>query len=142
MRFFLDECLNVKVDAPLKAWLTKDEFLRSGLPTIPYGMNDIELIQELAKLEVDAVFTSDLKQMNSPDRIRERQAYRAQNIHWVGVPQSFVKGRARPYVQAANLLSAVHFVRSELAAAEKPLAIELKTGFRKVDDPVSKLFDI
>lgn len=142
MKFFLDECLNVKVDGPLTDWLKKDEFLRSGAQTIPYGMQDIDLIEELAKLEVDAVFTSDLKQMNSPDRARERQAYRTHKIHWVGIPQSFVRGRIRPYAQAANLLSAIHFVRNELETAKEPLAIELKRGFRKVDDPVSKMFRI
>lgn len=65
MRFFLDECMNVKVDEPLRQWLKRDEFLRSG-PSIPYGLYDISLIQRLEELDVDAVITSDIKQMRSP----------------------------------------------------------------------------
>ena len=141
MKFFLDECMNAKVDDPLKAWLKNDDFLRSG-PSIPRGLGDIELIKLLEKHGVEVVITSDIKQMRSPDRAGERAQYKDSGIHWVGVPQSFVKGRARPFVQAANLLSVIHYVKSQLDAAKMPLAIELKRGFKVSDDPISDTFPI
>lgn len=141
MKFFLDECMNVKVDGPLREWLKKDEFLRSGA-SIPRGLNDIALIQRLEALSVDAMITSDIKQMRSPDRTLERDQYRTSGIHWIGVPQSFVKGRARPFVQAANLLSVIHHVRAQLEVAQMPLAIELKRGFKDSGDPIADKFPI
>lgn len=141
MRFFLDECMNAKVDGPLKEWLKKDEFLRSG-PSIPHGLDDISLIQRLEELDVDAVITSDIKQMRSPDRTLERDQYRNSGIHWIGVPQSYVKRRARPFVQAANLLSVIHHVRAQLEAAQIPLAIELKRGVKDSGEPIAEKFPI
>lgn len=141
MKFFLDECMNAKVDAPLQAWLKHDEFLRSG-PGVPRGLGDIELIKRLGDQGVDVVITSDIKQMRSPDRTREREQYKASNIHWVGVPQSYVKGRARPFVQAANLLSVIHHVRAQLVAARMPIAIELKPGMQHSEAPIADTFPI
>lgn len=101
MKFFLDECMNVKVDEPLQSWFRNDEFGRSG-DQLPRGLDDVALAERLAGLEFDAVITSDIKQMRAVDRTPERDAYRKTGLHWIGVPQSFVKGRERPFVQAAN----------------------------------------
>ncbi|MGV0432233.1 hypothetical protein [Corynebacterium sp. 20_84] len=142
MIFFLDECMNVKVDATLHDWFKNDQFIRSGKYPIPYGLDDISLVRRLGKMKVDAVITCDIKQMRSPDRTKERDEYRSQHIHWVGLPHSLVKGATQPYLEAANLLSAMHFIKTQLKNASKPLAIELKRGHRKYDDPVSSTFDI
>ncbi|WP_151451539.1 hypothetical protein [Corynebacterium ulcerans] len=133
--------MNAKVDEPLRQWLKKDEFLRSG-PSVPRGLDDIALIQRLEGLDVDAVITSDIKQMRSPDRTLERAQYRSSGIHWIGVPQSYVRGRSRPFVQAANLLSVIHHVRAQLEVAQMPLAIELKRGFKDSGEPIAEKFPI
>lgn len=141
MKFFLDECLNHKMDDTLKAWLKKDEFLRSG-PNIPFGLDDVSLIKRLEQLDVDVMITSDIKQMKSPDRTLERDQYRKSKIHWVGVPQSYVKGKARPFVQAANLLSVIHHVKTQLEQAQMPIAIELKPGIKDSGAPIADTFPI
>ncbi|MEX3563703.1 hypothetical protein VVR46_08220 [Corynebacterium phoceense] len=141
MRFFLDECLNHKMDDTLRAWLKKDEFLRSG-PNIRFGLDDVSLIKRLEQLDVDVMITSDIKQMRSPDRTLERDQYRKSNIHWVGVPQSYVKGKARPFVQAANLFSVIHHVKAQIEQAQMPIAIELKPGIKDSGAPVADTFPI
>lgn len=141
MRFFLDECLNHKIDGTLKAWLKKDEFLRSG-PDIPFGLDDISLIKRLEQLGIDVIITSDIKQMKSPDRTLERNQCRKSEIHWVGVPQSYVKGIARPFVQAANLFSVIHHVKAQLQQAQMPIGIELKRGIKDSGAPIAETFPI
>lgn len=141
MRFFLDECMNAMVDEPLRAWLKRDEFLRAGA-IVARGIDDISLVEELSRLEVDAVITSDIKQMRALDRTAERDAYRRMELHWIRVPQSMVKGKSRPFVQAANLLSVIHYVRETLISARVPIAIELKRGFKEPEAPISEIFTI
>lgn len=128
MKFFLDESLNLKAVAPLKAAYGVHEFLHSGVE-LPKALDDVDIYPAAAELGCDAYICSDLKQVEHWDRRHEREGCRAAGLHWIGVRKVPVVGKHKVLAsQLAPLAAALPFVVEEIRAATKPQCFILSTG--------------
>lgn len=97
--------------------------------SVPKGTQDTELFR-LASIDgVNAIITSDIRQVEGLDRINERVACRNAGLHWIGVPRHpRACGRQIAQLQAAQLLMALGGVLPKLTQADVPQAYLLKAG--------------
>lgn len=60
-------------------------------------MDDSDLFRAAAADHVDMVITSDIRQVEGPDRRNERKACREAGLHWVGIPHPLNMGDVREF---------------------------------------------
>ena len=128
MKFFLDESLNLKVVAPLKAAFGRHQFLHSGAD-LPKALDDVDIYPAAAELGCDVYVCSDLKQVEHIDRHHERAGCRAAGLHWVGVRKLSIKGKHKVLAsQLSPLVLAIPHVVEAVAEATAPQCFILPAG--------------
>lgn len=128
MIFLLDECFPSKVWMHLDNLLKKHTFHQS-VTLLGSGAQDIDIFTAAADKNIDALITSDIKQVENQSRLHERKACKDAGIHWVGVPRNpRAHGRSIPFSQVGQLLAAIPEVEKVLSQADYPQAVLLNTG--------------
>lgn len=91
LRFFLDENLPPNTARPLAALYPKHVF-RSARDEFLSGIEDVDLIEDLAARDYSAIITGDRMQLQRPE---ERKALRDHSLHWIGMEQPSLRGIAQ-----------------------------------------------
>ncbi|GLB62972.1 hypothetical protein NCCP2495_08500 [Dietzia sp. NCCP-2495] len=128
MKFFLDESLNLKVLAPLKAAYGAHSFLHSG-SDLPKALDDVDIYPAAAGLGCAAYVCSDLKQVEHWDRRHERAGCRAAGLHWIGIRKIPVIGKHKVLAsQLTPLAAALPYIVEEIESATSPQCFILAIG--------------
>lgn len=127
MKLLFDENFPANARFYMQKMFPRHQYVQSGDGKDFPSMDDPELFRAAAADDVDVIITSDIRQVEGPDRRNERTACREAGLHWVGIPQPLnLKGRERVRFQIATLLATFSYIEKYLSDAQEPRAILLE----------------
>lgn len=124
MKVLFDENFPANAKFYMKKMFPHHQYVQSGMGKEFPSMDDSDLFRAAAADNVNMVITSDIRQVEGPDRRNERKACREAGLHWVGIPHPLnMGGREGVRSQIAMLLATFSYIEKYLLEASEPRAI-------------------
>ena len=120
MKFFIDENVSVGVALPLRNIYFGHQFATADEMAL-CGVDDLDLIPEVAARGFDALITKDFNQLKDPV---EREALRDAELHWIGHRMKSHAGLLGLTLETAALTAGLAYVLEDLR--DVPHAYRLK----------------